>query len=174
MQAPVRGVDVERVRQRSEVLKFVGVAVGVMLAAELISAVVRATVPPEARYWILKPVLSVHHQEYLSGLGGLRGLIVVAGIAVAVPAYRFLVGLPELGNVGSTFRVGAALWLGGGAANTAERFARGSVTDYLAIRLNGGGTVLDTADLAVYVGLPLVMAALATRWKRQKACAGGG
>lgn len=169
MQAPVRRVDVERVRQRSEVFKFVGVAVGVTLAAELVSAVVRATVPLEARYWIVKPVLSVHHQEYLTRLGGLRGLIAVLGIAVAGPVYWFLVGLPELRSVGSAFRVGAALWLGGGAANTAERLARGSVTDYLAIRLNGGGTVLDAADLAVYVGLLLLMGALATHWTRQKA-----
>ena len=169
MRTPVRPVDVERARGRGEAFKLAGGGVVVLLASELVSALIRATTPLEARFWIVRPVVSLHYQEHPGGLGGLGGLIVVAGVAVAPAAYWYLTGLPGFRNPGMIVRIGTALCLGGGAANNAERLVRGSVSDYLSIRLNGGGTVFDAADVAVYLGLLLFSTALVRHLTRQKA-----
>jgi len=77
--------------------------------------------------------------------------------ALAVLALMLLLALSRRLTAGST--LGAALALAGATGNLIDRVRVGYVIDFLAVDLGPAQVILNLADVALFVGLPLLVLA---------------
>mgnify|MGYP002519075285 CR=1 FL=1 len=103
---------------------------------------------------------------HLENRGAATGLLAahprwVLALGCAVYALALALLLPRVHDGGACLRYGAALLTCGGLSNLIDRFARGSVTDYLRFpRLPGraGQLVWNLADFMILAGAALALA----------------
>ena len=104
--------------------------------------------------------------EYTENAGGFLGL--GAGLAARAQTWLFTAanGLLLLGVIGVAIRqrwtgwplVGAAGFVAGGASNWIDRFSRGSVVDFVIVRLGPIRTgIFNVADVAIMVGVVIFL-----------------
>lgn len=137
------------------------VAAGVVIADQLSKLAVTAWNPsgsdgsPMWSSGILS-IFPVENGGVIGGVGVERPDLLPT---VAVLALLLLLALSRRLTVGSTF--GAALALAGAAGNLIDRVRVGHVIDFLAVELGPAEIVLNLADVALFIGLPML--ALAAR-----------
>ena len=80
--------------------------------------------------------------------------------AVTVVALVVLLGVSRRVTAGST--IGAALALAGAAGNLLDRLRVGHVIDFLSVNIGPAQVVLNLADVALFIGLPMLVLAART------------
>ncbi len=93
---------------------------------------------------------------------GVRNLTTLAFGGIIL---RFLAELPKKGHTAK--KLGLAMTAGGAAGNLADRWKRGSVTDFISVRVGGlRKIVFNPAD--VFIGIGGLIAALDTFFSKNK------
>lgn len=145
------------------------VAVAVVLVDLASAAWARASLPDGQIGRGLLRLNLVTNRGVAFGIGRAHPVaaLVVSGVMVLLLAWW----LVKSRHAGPVRRFGLALAVGGGSANLIDRVAHGAVTDW--IHVTGYPATFNLADLAIRVGLLLVLVCLArnSRPKRARSAA---
>jgi signal peptidase II len=104
--------------------------------------------------------------EYAENAGGFLGLGADLPTGIRTALLTVATGLLLLGVMAVAIRqgwrgwslVGVALFIAGGASNWIDRFARGSVVDFMIIGLGPVRTgIFNVADVAIMLGMSIVL-----------------
>lgn len=140
---------------------LVGLALGLFGCDEATKSLAKVSLERGATVDVVKGALELRYVENTDiafnafqrvGIG--RSPLLLAGLAAFAILACLAFGLTVRAWTG---RVGVALVVGGALGNLVDRLARGYVVDFIHIQ---GWPVFNVADIAVCVGIPLLMLSL--------------
>ena len=159
-------------------VRFLVVALGVLLISEVCSALVRRSIPVHYIHWAIKPILGFANapadEGFLWTTGDIARLL-HSGVVITAAAAGVWLASKGRGPVRSGwYGVGLGLFIGGAAANAYQLLMIGSVLDWITFRPLAvlgwpeGYPTYSLGDAAVALGIVALITLVLFRSTRMK------